>query len=66
MSCPCSTAARRKRNNAAIREAARRKTMLSRFAEAEDIAWAAVYLASQEASWVTAVDFSIDGGATAW
>jgi NAD(P)-dependent dehydrogenase (short-subunit alcohol dehydrogenase family) len=53
-------------SNAAIREAARRKTMLSRFAEPEDIAWAALYLASEEASWVTGADFSIDGGATAW
>jgi NAD(P)-dependent dehydrogenase (short-subunit alcohol dehydrogenase family) len=50
----------------AIRESARRKTMLGRFAEPEDIAWAAVYLASEEASWVTGADFSIDGGATAW
>jgi NAD(P)-dependent dehydrogenase (short-subunit alcohol dehydrogenase family) len=53
-------------NNAAVREAARRKTMLDRFAEPEDIAWAALYLASEEASWVTGADFSIDGGATAW
>ena len=49
-----------------VREAARRKTMLSRFGEPEDIAWAAVYLASEESSWVTGADFSIDGGATAW
>ena len=51
---------------AEIREAARRKTMLSRFGEPEDIAWAAIYLASGESSWVTGADFSIDGGATAW
>jgi NAD(P)-dependent dehydrogenase (short-subunit alcohol dehydrogenase family) len=49
-----------------IRESARRKTMLDRFGQPEDIAWAAVYLASEEASWVTGADFSIDGGATAW
>lgn len=49
-----------------VREAARRKTMLNRFGQPEDIAWAAVYLASDESSWVTAADFSIDGGATAW
>jgi len=51
---------------AAIRESARRSIMLSRFGLPEDIAWAALYLASEEASWVTGADFSIDGGATAW
>ena len=53
-------------NVPAIREAARRKTMLSRFGQPDDIAWCAVYLASDEASWVTGADFAIDGGATAW
>jgi NAD(P)-dependent dehydrogenase (short-subunit alcohol dehydrogenase family) len=50
----------------AVRESARRKTMLNRFGEPADIAWAAIYLASEESSWVTGADFSIDGGATAW
>ena len=53
-------------NVPAVRESARRKTMLNRFGQPEDIAWAALYLASEEASWVTGADFSIDGGATAW
>jgi NAD(P)-dependent dehydrogenase (short-subunit alcohol dehydrogenase family) len=52
--------------NPQIREAARRKMMLGRFGQPEDIAWAAVYLASEEAAWVTGADFPIDGGATAW
>jgi NAD(P)-dependent dehydrogenase (short-subunit alcohol dehydrogenase family) len=53
-------------NVPAIHAAAKRKTMLSRFGQPEDIAWCALYLASDEASWVTGADFSIDGGATAW
>lgn len=42
------------------------KFMLKRLGQPEDIAWAAVYLASDESTWVTAADFSIDAGATAW
>jgi NAD(P)-dependent dehydrogenase (short-subunit alcohol dehydrogenase family) len=42
------------------------KFMVKRLGQPEDIAWAAVYLASDEASWVTAADFAIDAGATAW
>jgi NAD(P)-dependent dehydrogenase (short-subunit alcohol dehydrogenase family) len=38
-------------------------TLLDRLGRPEDVAWCAVYLASDEASWVTAADFSIDGGA---
>jgi NAD(P)-dependent dehydrogenase (short-subunit alcohol dehydrogenase family) len=40
------------------------KSMLKRLGTPEDIAWCATYLASDESSWVTAADFSIDGGAT--
>jgi NAD(P)-dependent dehydrogenase (short-subunit alcohol dehydrogenase family) len=36
----------------AVRESARRETMLGRFGQPEDIAWGAVYLASEEASWI--------------
>ncbi|EJM56612.1 dehydrogenase of unknown specificity, short-chain alcohol dehydrogenase [Pseudomonas sp. GM49] len=32
----------------------------------EDIAYCALYLASDEAKWVTGADFAIDGGTTAW
>ena len=42
------------------------KKMNKRLGQPEDIAWCATYLASDEASWVTAADFSVDGGATAW
>jgi NAD(P)-dependent dehydrogenase (short-subunit alcohol dehydrogenase family) len=44
----------------------RQKTLLSRFGTPEDIAFAAVYLASEESSWVTGADLRVDGGATAW
>jgi NAD(P)-dependent dehydrogenase (short-subunit alcohol dehydrogenase family) len=42
------------------------KVMLKRLGQPEDIGWLAVYLASDESTWVTAADFNIDGGATAW
>ncbi|MFT4267878.1 MAG: SDR family NAD(P)-dependent oxidoreductase [Xenophilus sp.] len=47
-------------------ERALTKKMVKRVGQPEDIAWCALYLASDEASWVTAADFPIDGGATAW
>ncbi|HSV46996.1 MAG TPA: SDR family NAD(P)-dependent oxidoreductase [Ramlibacter sp.] len=49
-----------------LREQVMGKLMLKRLGQPEDIAWCALYLASDEASWVTAADFAIDGGATAW
>lgn len=42
------------------------KMMLGRVGQPEDIAPLALYLASDESSWVTAADFSIDGGTTGW
>jgi NAD(P)-dependent dehydrogenase (short-subunit alcohol dehydrogenase family) len=42
------------------------KKMLKRLGQPDDIAWYATYLASDESSWVTGTDMSIDGGATAW
>ncbi|WP_233806990.1 SDR family NAD(P)-dependent oxidoreductase [Paraburkholderia sp. HP33-1] len=42
------------------------KMMIRRVGQPEDVAWCALFLASDEASWVSAADFPIDGGATAW
>ena len=42
------------------------KNMLKRLGEPEDIAWAACWLASVEARYVTGADIAIDAGATAW
>lgn len=42
------------------------KFMVKRLGQPEDIGWLAIYLASDESSWVTAADFAVDAGATAW
>lgn len=42
------------------------KNMLKTLGEPDDIAWCAVWLASDEARYVTGADFAVDGGATAW
>ncbi len=42
------------------------KTMLNRLGRPDDIAWCALFLASDESSWVTAGDFPVDGGVTKW
>jgi NAD(P)-dependent dehydrogenase (short-subunit alcohol dehydrogenase family) len=42
-----------------------KKHMLGRFGTPEDVAWMAVFLASDESSWVTASDFAVDGGTRA-
>ena len=47
-------------------EAMLAKLMLGRPGEPEDVIPAAIYLASDEARWVTGADFAIDGGTTAW
>jgi NAD(P)-dependent dehydrogenase (short-subunit alcohol dehydrogenase family) len=42
------------------------RNMLKFLGEPEDIAWAAVWLASAESRYVTGADIAIDAGATAW
>jgi NAD(P)-dependent dehydrogenase (short-subunit alcohol dehydrogenase family) len=42
------------------------KSMIKRLGQPEDIGYMAVFLASDESSWITGADFKVDGGATAW
>ncbi|WP_343611632.1 SDR family oxidoreductase [Novosphingobium sp.] len=42
------------------------KNMLKQLGEPQDIAWAAVWLGSDEARYVTAGDFPVDAGCTGW
>jgi NAD(P)-dependent dehydrogenase (short-subunit alcohol dehydrogenase family) len=42
------------------------KHMIGRIGQPEDIAFAALFLASDESTWVTGADFPVDGGASKW
>ncbi|MFT4190631.1 MAG: SDR family oxidoreductase [Comamonas sp.] len=54
------------RRDPSFRDAALGKQMLrQRVGRPEDVGWAAIYLASDEAQWVTGTDLSVDAGATA-
>jgi meso-butanediol dehydrogenase / (S,S)-butanediol dehydrogenase / diacetyl reductase len=50
----------------AAREDIVRRMLIKRIGRPEDIASAAVFLASDEASWITGVDLNVDGGMMAW
>ena len=49
-----------------LRGAVLAKNMIQRLGQPEDVGWLATYLGSDESSYVTGADFSIDAGATAW
>jgi NAD(P)-dependent dehydrogenase (short-subunit alcohol dehydrogenase family) len=48
-----------------IRDAILARVPMRRLGQPEDIAWCAVFLASDEASWVTGANFPVDGGVMA-
>jgi NAD(P)-dependent dehydrogenase (short-subunit alcohol dehydrogenase family) len=52
-------------HDGATRETVLARIPLGRVGTPEDIAWCAVYLASDEAAWVTGANFPVDGGVTA-
>ncbi|HKZ15642.1 MAG TPA: SDR family oxidoreductase [Solirubrobacterales bacterium] len=49
-----------------LKERLTERTMLGRLGRPEDIASVALFLASDESSWVTGADIAVDGGWTAW
>jgi NAD(P)-dependent dehydrogenase (short-subunit alcohol dehydrogenase family) len=53
-------------DNETMMASVKAKLMIDRLGTPADIGWLAIYLASDEARYVTGADFSIDGGATAW
>jgi NAD(P)-dependent dehydrogenase (short-subunit alcohol dehydrogenase family) len=53
-------------DNQAARDAITSKTLVKRFARAEEVVEVAAFLASDKASYVTGSNVQVDGGATAW
>ena len=48
------------------RDAITKKTLLKRFGRPEELVELAAFLASDRASYITGVNYPVDGGATAW
>ncbi|HTL08026.1 MAG TPA: SDR family NAD(P)-dependent oxidoreductase [Chitinophagaceae bacterium] len=48
------------------REAITRKTLLKRFGQPQELVELAAFIASDRASYITGVNYAVDGGATAW
>jgi NAD(P)-dependent dehydrogenase (short-subunit alcohol dehydrogenase family) len=42
------------------------KLMLPRWGQPDDVAAAALFLASDDSAWITGIDLKVDGGTTAW
>ena len=42
------------------------KAMIRRLGWPEDAGWLAIFLASEESSWITATDVNLDSGSTKW
>jgi NAD(P)-dependent dehydrogenase (short-subunit alcohol dehydrogenase family) len=53
-------------HEAGFKEMVMNAFLLKRLGQPEDIGYAAVYLASDESSWVTGTDIRVDGGATSF
>ncbi len=49
-----------------VREDIVRRMLIKRIGRPEDVASAALFLASDEASWITGIDLNVDGGMMAW
>lgn len=53
-------------NEPGFRQTVEAKQMLGRLGQPEDVAYCATFLAADESAFVTASDYRVDGGVTAW